>query len=133
MAQYFLEEFSRISDGHAYPFYPRVPLPPVAKMAWCLQGCYCRRGGQFKTLQGWSFYHLTGQQLSGSYCSGKKGAAVGIYIGRKSISTTIIWYKMGFFYQHSFTFNKVFFLYIYFISNTCVVCCNTGYQCIFIL
>ena len=30
MAWYFLRQFSRISDGHPYPFYPEVPppLPP---------------------------------------------------------------------------------------------------------
>ena len=29
MAWYFLGWFSRISDGHPYPFYPEVPPPPV--------------------------------------------------------------------------------------------------------
>ena len=28
MAWYYLEQFSRISDGHPYPFYPEVPPPP---------------------------------------------------------------------------------------------------------
>ena len=28
MAWYFLGQFSRISDGHLYPFYPEVPPPP---------------------------------------------------------------------------------------------------------
>ena len=27
MTWYFLEQFSRISDGHPYPFYPEVPPP----------------------------------------------------------------------------------------------------------
>ena len=30
MAWYFLGYFSRISDGHPYPFYPEVPPPPRA-------------------------------------------------------------------------------------------------------
>ena len=28
MVWYFLGEFSTISDGHPYPFYPEVPPPP---------------------------------------------------------------------------------------------------------
>ena len=29
MAWYFLGSFSRICDGHPYPFYPEVPPPGV--------------------------------------------------------------------------------------------------------
>ena len=45
--------------------------------------------GQFEALQGWSFYHVIGRQVPDCYCSGEKGAAVGIYIGRKLVIGTI--------------------------------------------
>ena len=36
MAWYFLGEFSRISDGNPYSFYPRVPPPPGDTSRGCM-------------------------------------------------------------------------------------------------